>query len=426
MQKRNNLFAAFAFLMVLGLGACDSNTSINPPADDYFLKYFGHDGNQTGRDLVVNADGTYTLLGTTTSLDSGTQIYLVRADNRGNVIWEKSFGGLHDDEAVDIEPTSNGYVTVNNLKDASGHYYIRISLWSQSGIETNFAEYKVKANYDARASAVTPTSSGFLVAGSTTDVSLKPDGPLGTTDIMDALSLKYDQTLVKDLSYYDALGYSDSDASTRIFESPIPGKFYCFGYTDGFSNASNSSLEFWSAEFDNNGFQNSEHYGTLNDEYLGAAVFASKVEAEVGYIMVGPSENAVGDIDFYIEKLTQDLSPSGLFPGRLMSLSLGKYSSMTQLGHAAAAQTSAGEYLVSGNSVSNPLNGSDIFLWKVGINGIPTWKSPILFGGAGDDTCGNVVELPDGRIVLVGTMSVGKDNQTKMVLIKLNSNGLFK
>ena len=293
MQKRNNLFAAFAFLMVLGLGACDSNTSINPPADDYFLKYFGHDGNQTGRDLVVNADGTYTLLGTTTSLDSGTQIYLVRADNRGNVIWEKSFGGLHDDEAVDIEPTSNGYVTVNNLKDASGHYYIRISLWSQSGIETNFAEYKVKANYDARASAVTPTSNGFLVAGSTTDVSLKPDGPLGTTDIMDALSLKYDQTLVKDLSYYDALGYSDSDASTRIFESPIPGKFYCFGYTDGFSNASNSSLEFWSAEFDNNGFQNSEHYGTLNDEYLGAAVFASKVEAEVGYIMVGPSENAV-------------------------------------------------------------------------------------------------------------------------------------
>ena len=39
---------------------------------------------------------------------------------------------------------------------------------------------------------------------------------------------------------------------------------------------------------------------------------------------------------------------------------------------------------------------------------------------------GAVAELPDGRIMMVGTMSLGSDNQTKMALVKLSSGGKFE
>ena len=54
------------------------------------------------------------------------------------------------------------------------------------------------------------------------------------------------------------------------------------------------------------------------------------------------------------------------------------------------------------------------------------WASPVIFGGQGDDFAGAVRELPDGKIVVFGTMSIGQPNgEDKMVLIKVNKDGQF-
>ena len=48
-----------------------------------------------------------------------------------------------------------------------------------------------------------------------------------------------------------------------------------------------------------------------------------------------------------------------------------------------------------------------------------------VFGGVGDDFVGAVSELSDGKILLLGTMTLGGvvDGQKKIVLIKLNAQG---
>jgi hypothetical protein len=52
------------------------------------------------------------------------------------------------------------------------------------------------------------------------------------------------------------------------------------------------------------------------------------------------------------------------------------------------------------------------------------WQIPLIFGGESNDFAGSVSELPDGRILVVGTMTVGGlSGQKKMVLMKLNADG---
>jgi hypothetical protein len=46
------------------------------------------------------------------------------------------------------------------------------------------------------------------------------------------------------------------------------------------------------------------------------------------------------------------------------------------------------------------------------------------FGGVGDDFVGAVTELPNGRILIIGTMTLGGvEGQTKIALLKLNPEG---
>ncbi|NJN41192.1 MAG: hypothetical protein HC811_02080 [Flammeovirgaceae bacterium] len=86
----------------------------------------------------------------------------------------------------------------------------------------------------------------------------------------------------------------------------------------------------------------------------------------------------------------------------------------------------SGGYLVIGNEGAGTPNRS-ICLLKVNNDLTLSWTSPshLLFGGINDDFAGNVAELPDGRLLIFGTMSLGNEGQKKMALIKLNKDGKF-
>ncbi len=64
-------------------------------------------------------DGGYLLAGSSMS-DNGDlnenagdyDAWIVKLDNTGNILWQKSFGGLYFDEARDIHQTENGYIAI--------------------------------------------------------------------------------------------------------------------------------------------------------------------------------------------------------------------------------------------------------------------------------------------------------------------------
>jgi len=79
--------------------SCDTTTSVTPSQDKTFIKLFGGNGSEEGKDIVVlpNEEG-FVLVGSSTSDSQGDKdVYVVRVDNLGNVVWENSYGGNGDD-----------------------------------------------------------------------------------------------------------------------------------------------------------------------------------------------------------------------------------------------------------------------------------------------------------------------------------------
>jgi hypothetical protein len=67
----------------------------------------------------------------------------------------------------------------------------------------------------------------------------------------------------------------------------------------------------------------------------------------------------------------------------------------------------------------------NIWLCKISeIGGKVLWSSIFGAGDRNDDRAGAVVELPDGKILVVGTVNLGVNN-LKMGLFKLNNRGQF-
>jgi hypothetical protein len=67
---------------------------------------------------------------------------------------------------------------------------------------------------------------------------------------------------------------------------------------------------------------------------------------------------------------------------------------------------------------------SDIVLARTNVDGTRNFEH--LFGESLLSQSGSVAELPDGRVVTIGTMAlggVGNNSQLKMVFMKLNSSG---
>ncbi len=77
-------------------------------------------------------------------------------------------------------------------------------------------------------------------------------------------------------------------------------------------------------------------------------------------------------------------------------------------------------YLIAGIDTKQT-GTTDTWVLKLDLSGQVIWSS--RFGSdQGDDAAARILELPDGKVIVVGTTELG-DNQKKLSLIKVNSNG---
>jgi hypothetical protein len=92
--------------------------------------------------------------------------------------------------------------------------------------------------------------------------------------------------------------------------------------------------------------------------------------------------------------------------------------------HTRIISVAQGGYLLLSNSKLLSNDRLNISLIKLGNTFAKEWQEPIFFGGPGDDFSGSLAELPDGKIVITGTMTLGGvGGQKKIVLMKLNTTG---
>lgn len=427
-----------------GFIACDTSNTMDAPVKNYFLKYFGNDGDQEGVDLVIDSQGFFYLLGNTSSQISlngsrnvnGQQLYLVKADAQGNMVWERSFGGPLKEEARDIEFTSDGrLIIVGNSEAAVGDTDVFLLTVDTDGNKLDSAVYGFN-NYAEDVRTVTEISGEFFVAGSTTNLALKPNPPSGAppaTDIYDALQLRFFNTLDPDtLIWRRANGTDQTDVSIKISPAiPTPGgpSYYVFGYSNKPNlGDSNDDFNFWYYGIGPTGEPGSADWtiGSPVDNEKLSSVAITPIQSGDGFILTGITTGTSGASDIYISKLRKSLT----FSAQDLQFSKPLSASLDQLSpgfeRVAVYPSAFSGFILLANERTQ--GNSNFYLTKISNDGSLVWGPPFLiFGGpTHDDFVGSVNELPDGRVILFGTMEVGDEGQKKMTLIKVNPNGKFE
>jgi len=429
-----------SLILALALGAtllgCDTASTVEDPTSQHFIKFYGRDGDQTGCDLVVLPDGSMILFGTSrpTAPTLATQWYLARVDPKGVIVWESEFGGLNNEEARDIELTSaNQLVLVGNTYGntfQSTDRDVMIMTVGLDGIKIDSATIPVRDIFgvpitgtDEDAAAVTETTDGFIISGSTTYVYAKA-AVAGLADTRDALKIRvYSNLSIYPNTWIQTYGYFSDDASTKIVEATA-GTFHVFGYTNNLpSGQTVPNYNYWAYILGANGDPTTQQVypGTSSgNERLSSFCFSP-----IGYFLGGLAQSGSGPADLFISEVNipDALLGFSVVYEKSLSIALGTNPS----GVTSVFPSQNGGFFVLGNE--NGFNSNQNWvLTKVNLDGSLAWSTPIVYGGEGLDECGAVQELPDGRIILIGTMRTGRPDagEFKLTLIKVNSEGKFE
>lgn len=421
----NRLF--FSLLILLTILSCDSTSSIEPPDNSFFVKFYGGEGNQEGVDAILNVDGTITLFGTTDSPDLGKQLYLVNVEPNGRIIWETSLGGSENEFAKDIELTSDGrLVIVADVENTPGEHDILIMTLTSDGnvIDQTITGFSNAAgNTDEVAISVTQTNDGFLVAGSTNNLDLKPTATT-SNDTRDALHMRYfDNLTIYPNTWRQAHGPGDFDEGVRVIQLPASQitdvtQFYFFGYSNNQSSDFNPYIIGLGQDGETTNVYNFLPGNPGTDELI-SSVIISPIQSGEGYLLAGISTRS-NTSDIFIAKLRKTLSFAAT--DFQFQKNVGDLGLLTSNKTALFASANSGFFILSNERLAGVQN---FYLTKIGNDGNIVWNDRIIFGGEMDDRIGSVMELPDGSLGIVGTFSIGQDGETKLTFIKVNREGKF-
>ena len=185
-------------------------------------KTFGGNENDYGASIVSLPDGGFAIAGHTWSKGSGwLDMWLLRLDASGNVIWDKTFGGSEWDVAESIVSLSDGGFAIAGSTSSKGSgeddmWLLRLDASGNIIWDKTFGG----SEWDVAESIVSLSDGGFAIAGSTE----KSKGSGGLD--MWLLCLDGSGNVVWDKTF----GGSDSDIASSIV-SLSDGGFAIAGHT---------------------------------------------------------------------------------------------------------------------------------------------------------------------------------------------------
>jgi len=360
-----------------------------------------------------------------------------------NIKWEKSYGGSTNDEAYDIQNTTDGgYIVVGPAEsddsEVTGHHgtggsnydYWVVKLNDTGGIQW---EYSFGGSADDIVSSVQQTNDGgYIVAGA----SESTDGDLSTCSI-----LEYDYWLLKLSStgavvWKNCFGSVGGGAFNEAFSvQQTPDSDYIVaGYTNSADSGEvtgfHGNNDYWVIKVSSSG-------GFLWGKCLGGSSsdIAKCVQSTTdgGYIVVGNSSSTNGDVtgnhgssDYWVVKLddTGAIQWEKSYGGTAEDD--GKY----------IRQTFDGGYIVAGASKS--INGQvtghhgdtttfDFWIVKLDDTGAIQWETSL--GGSQNEEAYAIQQLADSGYIVTGASNsidgnvTGNHGMDDYWVVKLNKSG---
>lgn len=254
---------------MLGASIIPINTSdfwlskLNATGDIQWSKTYGSSQNDWMNEVIVCADGGFLLVGGTEASNneiSGAgkgfiDMYVVKTDALGRLLWQKSLGGTNLDIAFSaIETSDNGYMVVGETNSSNGD--MTPNLGQKDGVLLKFANngnliLKVLTGGDDIDGlyTISKTNNGKIFAmGSSSSVigKIKPKGPVG-----DMWLVNIENSGI--ITSHTMFGGADTDIARGAF-STADGGFIIAGNSDsvdGNLTDNKGSTDFWAVKVGN-------------------------------------------------------------------------------------------------------------------------------------------------------------------------------
>lgn len=264
---------------------------LDETGDSLWSKTYNNEMDDDARAVLETSDGGFIVAGYSVSCDMDFEIFIVRTDSFGEIIWTNSYGNPDNTYAYAIEQTDDGYITAGKIFSGSEYYSdIYAVKINNDGVVQWTNSYGNQ--YNDMAQSITATADGGFILGG--------ESRLEDTNTGDAYFVKINadgDTLWTKI--YG--GIHDDETCNSIIQTDDNG-FMAIGYR----RIDPSSLtRAWMLRLDETG-------DTIWTQYYGPAYWtlgSSIIKtSDTGYIFTGTASDgdSSGDWDFYVVNLSSE------------------------------------------------------------------------------------------------------------------------
>ncbi|MCH8903443.1 MAG: hypothetical protein IIA45_05965 [Bacteroidetes bacterium] len=191
-----------------------------------FQRAYGGSGNDYGKSVIQIYDGNYLIVGETTSSGAGVRdVFVMKIDTAGNLLWSNTYGGTGDEDLASgdlLQTADSGFIILGRTKSfgASGWDIYCVKLDS---VGTIVWENRYGGNVTDNGDGIYPThDGGYIITSSQTSYTV------GSNDIS---LLKIDGS--GNLKWTKTYGASSADHPGKIRRTSDSG-FFIVGNTLSF------------------------------------------------------------------------------------------------------------------------------------------------------------------------------------------------
>ena len=361
--------------------------------------------------FVQTPDGGTLLAGNSNSTNAdvtgnigSTDIFIVKQNPAGVILWKKNLGGANLDEVQSIKNTiDHGFIlvgfTMSNDSDVTGNHG-GYDAWviKLDSIGTRVWQKCLGGSAWDFGRSVQPTrDGGYIIAGETGSIDGDVTGSHGNNDFW-VVKLNSAGALL----WQKTLGGSLNEEAYSIIETNDHGYFVAGNSesSDGDITGTNGGYDFWVAKLDSTGhLQWQKTVGGTHDEYAHEAIQTS----DGGYLIAGETNSNDGDVsgnhgqrDEWLVKLDS----TGLL---LWQKTFG--SSLNDIAMS-LTKTADGNLLMAGSSAGRDADvhgnhaNEDFWVKKITENGRILWQK--CLGGSGVDIAHMIQPTIDGHVIVAG------------------------
>ena len=344
-----------------------------------------------GQSVVQTSDGGYVITGYTYSSGAGVaDVYLVKTDAAGTMLWSQTFGGTQYDYGQSVVQTTDGGYAIAGYTNSFGvgSYDVYLVKTNAAGSMLWSRTYGGTGS-DIGQSVVQTTDGGYAIAGYTSSF-----GAGG-----------YDVYLVKTdaegtMQWNQTWGGVNSDYALSVVQTS-DGGYAIAGYSNLVGN-----YDVYLVKTDAAGtLQWNQTYGGTDHEYGRSVVQTT----DGGYIIAGYT--SAGNNDVYLIKTdaagtmlwNQTYGGTGYDYGQ------------------SVVQTTDGGYAITG--YTNAAGNYDVYLIKTDAAGTMLWNQ--TYGGTGSDVGYSLVQTSDGGYIIAGYTNSFGAGLADVYLIKVGVEGEF-